>query len=90
VHAKKLEKEGNREAAALADLFCRAAHVRVKQLFAGFYGDYDAAMYRVAQQVMRGEHAWLETGIVSMLDDEAGEASLTGTPAPSRETVGAA
>jgi alkylation response protein AidB-like acyl-CoA dehydrogenase len=90
VHSKKLEKEGNREAVALADLFCRAAHVRVKQLFAGFYGDYDAEMYRVAQQVMRGEHAWLETGIISMLDEESGEAASPGTPAPPRETVGAA
>ena len=28
-------------------------------------------MYRVAQQVMRGEHAWLETGIISLLDEHA-------------------
>lgn len=26
-------------------------------------------MYRVPQQVMRGEHAWLETGIIPMIDD---------------------
>ena len=65
-----LAKQGNREAGALADLFCRAARVRVKQLFASFYGDYDAQMYKVAQQVMRGEHSWLETGIVSLVEDE--------------------
>jgi hypothetical protein len=43
--------------------------VRIGQLFDGFYGDHDAEMYRVAQQVMKGEHAWLETGIISLLDE---------------------
>jgi hypothetical protein len=43
----------------------------------------------VAQQVMRGEHAWLETGIISLGDDETSTAAsrLTGirtvqTPQP--------
>ena len=87
VRARKLAKEGNSEATALADLFCRAARLRVEQLFANFYGEYDAEMYRVAQQVLRGEHAWLEEGIVSLLEDEA-----TAPPAESRarESVGAA
>jgi alkylation response protein AidB-like acyl-CoA dehydrogenase len=70
VRAQKLVDEGNRDAIALADLFCRAARVRVRELFANFYGEYDAQMYKVAQQVMRGEHSWLESGIVSMLEDE--------------------
>ena len=69
VRAQMLAKQGNSEAAALADLFCRAARVRIGQLFDGFYGDHDAEMYRVAQQVMKGEHAWLETGIISLLDE---------------------
>jgi hypothetical protein len=69
VRAQMLAKQGNKEAAALADLFCRAARVRIGQLFDGFYGDHDAEMYRVAQQVMKGEHAWLETGIISLLDE---------------------
>jgi hypothetical protein len=57
----------------MADLFCRAARARVERLFDSFYGTYDAAMYRLAQQVMRGEHAWMETGIVSMLEVEPSE-----------------
>jgi hypothetical protein len=32
-------------------------------------------MYRVAQQVMRGEHAWLETGIIKMIDEEPSPAA---------------
>src|SRR5215510_14282466 len=69
VKARMLARKGNTDAATLADLFCRAARVRIGELFSGFYGDYDSAMYRVAQQVMRGEHAWLEEGIISMVDD---------------------
>src|SRR6185503_9384612 len=71
VRARKLAKEGNKNANGLADLFCRAARVRIARLFDDFYGHYDAEMYRVAQQVMRGEHAWLETGIISPLEDRA-------------------
>jgi len=56
---------------ALADLFCREARVRIDRLFDAFYGADDRAMYRVAQQVLRGEHAWLETGIISPLEDNA-------------------
>src|SRR4051812_10712393 len=54
VRARMLAKQGNKEASTLANLFCRAARVRVEQLFASFYGDFDGEMYRVAHQVMRG------------------------------------
>src|SRR5215212_3246779 len=56
VKANMLSKQGNHEAVALADLFCRAACLRVERLFDNFYGAYDSEMYRVAQQVMHGEH----------------------------------
>jgi len=68
VRATWLAKSGNRDAVALADLFCRAARERVDRLFDEFYGKYDAALYRVAQQVMKGKYAWLETGIISPLE----------------------
>jgi hypothetical protein len=79
VRATSLAKSGNRDATALADLFCRAARERVDRLFDEFYGKYDAALYRVAQQVMKGEHAWLETGIISPLEPSA-EARLESRP----------
>src|SRR5262249_2444610 len=75
VKARKLEKEGNTEASMLADLFCRAAEVRIERLFGDFYGRYDREMYRVAQQVMRGEYAWLEQGIIDMVEPEEGGAA---------------
>ena len=60
---------------------CSAARreQRVDQLFENFYGEYDAEMYRIAQQVMRGEHAWLETGIIPMTDEHAAGANLAQT-----------
>ena len=80
VRANMLAKQGNDRGLILADLFCRAARERVARLFDSFYGAYDGAMYRVAQQVMRGEHAWMETGIISMLEEqpEAPEAERGG------------
>ena len=73
VRANMLAKQGNTKAVALADLFCREARLRIDALFARFYGANDQAIYKVAQQVLRGEHAWLEQGIISMLapDEEA-------------------
>ena len=72
VRANMLAKQGNDGGVVLADLFCRAARERVERLFDSFYGAYDGTMYKVAQQVMRGEHEWLETGIISMLEESAG------------------
>jgi len=77
VKAQMLARKGNTDAATLADLFCRAARVRVNQLFADFYGHFDAEMYRIAQSVIRGEHAWLETGIIDLIDDIGSAASRT-------------
>src|SRR6476469_581574 len=63
VKARMLTKQGNADANALADLVCLAARQRIDALFANFYGGFDAAMYRVAQQAMKGQYAWLEAGI---------------------------
>jgi hypothetical protein len=90
VHAQMLGKQGNREAATLADLFCRAARVRIEQLFNSFYGDFDGQMYRVAQQVMRGEHSWLESGIISLLDvgvPTKGKPAKSGSPSNARSAM---
>jgi alkylation response protein AidB-like acyl-CoA dehydrogenase len=85
VRAHALAKEGRKEAIALADLFCRQARNRVHKLFEDFYGADDGAMYRVAQQVLKGEHAWLEEGIMSMLAEPA-HAEKT-SPKSTREPV---
>ena len=81
VRANMLKKRGEHEAESLADLFCRAAEQRIDRLFENFYGRYDAEMYRIAQQVLRGEHAWLETGIIPMTEDHGAGANLGQTRA---------
>ncbi len=48
----------------LADVFCRHARRRVEDRFDAVFDNDDVATYRVAQQVLRGEHGWLETGMV--------------------------
>jgi alkylation response protein AidB-like acyl-CoA dehydrogenase len=70
VRARMLAQEGNREATELADLFCREARLRIKTNFARFYGKNDGAIYRVAQHVLAGQHAWLEEGMVGLMTDE--------------------
>ena len=49
---------------ALADLFCQQSRRRVHDLFEDVMFNDDTQTYRVAQQTLAGEHAWLERGIV--------------------------
>lgn len=56
VQAKPEERGPER----LADLFCRHARRRVRHLFADVFNNSDAYTYRVAQEVLKGDHAWLE------------------------------
>jgi alkylation response protein AidB-like acyl-CoA dehydrogenase len=51
-------------AIALADVFSRHARRRVEDRFAGIFDNEDVTTYRLAQEVLRGEHGWLERGIV--------------------------
>ncbi len=60
---KKDPSTGQR-AVALADLFCRQARSRVKAKFGGVWRNEDTITYRRAQEVLKGEHLWLEKGLV--------------------------
>jgi hypothetical protein len=82
VRARMLAQQGNKEATELADLFCREARQRIETNFDRFYGKHDRAIYKVAQRVLAGQHAWLEEGIVGIMDGE--------TPAPSGSKGGRA
>ena len=48
----------------LADLFSRHARRRVEEKFAAVFDNDDVRTYEVAQQVLRNEHTWMETGMV--------------------------
>ncbi|MDP2137253.1 MAG: acyl-CoA dehydrogenase family protein [Candidatus Didemnitutus sp.] len=66
VYAQKLLKEGEPEAKvfALVDDFRAQAMLRIKQNFAGVSHNADQQGYDLAQQVINGEHEWVERGIV--------------------------
>jgi alkylation response protein AidB-like acyl-CoA dehydrogenase len=69
--ARMLARRGNAQALAVADVFCRESRDRIEASFRALYGRHDGQLYRMAQAVMKGEHAWLEQGIVD--DVDAGE-----------------
>ena len=62
--AVMLKKRGDANALDLADLFCREARLRIRAHFDNLFGVNDAAIYRVSQQVLKGEFEWLERGII--------------------------
>ena len=64
VRARMLEEQGRPEAIDLADVFCRAARERIERNFRNLFGRGDVAAYRLAQAVLRGDHEWLEQGII--------------------------
>jgi alkylation response protein AidB-like acyl-CoA dehydrogenase len=61
--------EGAGGAVELADVFCRHARRRVADRFDAVFDNDDVATYRVAQQVVRGEHGWLESGMVRTAEE---------------------
>ena len=54
------------KAIELADLFCRQARSRIAEKFAHLWKNEDTRAYRVAQDVLKGEHRWLERGMVEL------------------------
>jgi len=63
VRADMLAKNGQPEAVTLADSFCREARLRIADHFRNLFGPNDDNLYKLAMQVLKGEHAWLEQGI---------------------------
>ena len=66
VYAQKLLKDGEPEAKIfmLVDDFCAQALIRIEQNFRGVGHNADQHGYDLAQQVIAGEHQWIERGIV--------------------------
>src|SRR5438445_2387849 len=63
-----LRRDGatGQRAVALADLFCSEARGRVDAKFKQLWRNADVAAYRGAQDVLQGEHRWLEQGMVEL------------------------
>lgn len=72
VRAQAERAGGTAEAEAaeeLADVFCRQARIRVRQLFDSLWENTDDADTRLARNVLDGRYRWLEEG---MLDPSEG------------------
>jgi hypothetical protein len=52
----------------LADLFCRQARRRVRSKFNGLRRNEDVPTYKFAQEILAGEHRWLEREIVELAE----------------------
>ncbi|HXM37852.1 MAG TPA: acyl-CoA dehydrogenase family protein [Gemmatimonadales bacterium] len=64
--ARDRSPEGGQRAVRLADVFCRQARRRVRAKFAGLRRNEDVPTYRLAQEILAGEHRWLERDIVEL------------------------
>jgi hypothetical protein len=64
-YAAKLQGEDGRgsKPIEMADLFCKYARRRVDDRFDRIFDNDDDATYRLAQEVLKGDHAWMETNI---------------------------
>ncbi len=63
---KRRDPAAGARAVHLADVFCRQARGRVRAKFQGLWRNEDVPTYRVAQEVLAGEHRWLERGMVEL------------------------
>ena len=72
--AKGLARRNAPEAAhamELADVFCRTTRRRIEELFRAARSNDDVVKYRAAQNVLGGEHLWLEAGLTPAESSEA-------------------
>ncbi len=65
-----------RKAVDLADLFCKISRRKVRASFKALWNNDDNAQYRVAMDVLKGEHDWMQQGVPGL------EALLAATAAP--------
>jgi hypothetical protein len=55
-----------KEAAELADVFCRMARRRVRALFGELWDNDDRSRYRAALAILDDRHQWLERGTIGL------------------------
>src|SRR5881296_1023268 len=62
----KRDRATGARAVKLADLFCRQARRRVRSKFNGLRRNEDVPTFKFAQEILAGEHRWLERDIVEL------------------------
>jgi alkylation response protein AidB-like acyl-CoA dehydrogenase len=89
VRAQMLVKKGERGAYRLAEVFCREARSRILRNFERLNDPNDGPVYRLSQEVLSGEHLWLEAGIMGASDPRV-EARVAAAQAAKEDRAGAA
>ncbi len=67
-HVRRMEKAQDPDvdgAKKLADLFCRSSRRTVAARFRELWRNDDVRKYRVGQEVLAGDHRWVETGFMA-------------------------
>ena len=77
--AMKEHPERAEETRELAEAFCTQAHVRTDTLFHDLWSNADKPNHKLALDVLKGRHTWLEAGI---MDASFGDGPMV----PSAET----
>jgi hypothetical protein len=77
--AMKEHPERAKETRELAEAFCNQAHVRTDTLFHDLWNNADQPNHKLALDVLKGRHTWLEEGVI---DPSAGDGPMV----PSAET----
>ncbi len=67
--ARATAERDRASAEELADVFCLHARRRVEERFERIFDNDDVATYHLAQEVLRGEHSWLEQGMVRTTEE---------------------
>jgi hypothetical protein len=75
--AMKEHPERAEETRELADAFCTQAHVRTDTLFHDLWSNADQPNHKLALDVLKGRHTWLEEGV---LDPSAGDGPMVPSP----------
>ena len=76
--ARKVFKEGDRNAVNLAILFCQGARRRIEANFKALWTNDDRAAYKIGRQVLDRQFTWLEQGIVNLAEEVHLHETLTG------------
>jgi len=73
------------KALELTDLFCRQARRKIKRLFVDLWANDDNRKYRVALNVLKGKHQWLEKAVEGLEQEIQASEAAVAAPAAKRK-----
>jgi len=76
------------QAATLATTFCAGSRLKVEALFTSLWKNTDTAKTQLASEVLRGDHTWLESGIITLAEEELGRSMRNQVEVPTETLSG--